>query len=250
MRIALLISGGGTTMEAIIRACQNGTLKGVIPALVIASKETAGGIEKAHGLGIADNNIVVLNPKNFSTPEAFGEAILHECRIRDVDFIGQYGWLSKTPENVCKTYKGMIINQHPGPLDIHSNASDLGGQADNLDFGGAGMYGLRVHQARLLFVRETNRDFWTEATAHRVTENFDEGKIVKRKQVEILPDDTAESLQARVLPVEHEVQIETLRDFASGTVKEFYREEPLVRKGEEEILEECKKLAIEMYPKG
>ena len=250
MRIALLLSGGGTTIEAIIKATQNGTLKNVVPALIIASRETARGIAKARALGIANDNIVVLNPKNFSTPDAFGEAILHECRARDVDFIGQYGWLAKTPANVCDAYKGMIVNQHPGPLDTHQNASDLGGQAGRPDFGGVGMYGIRVHQARLLFVRETNRDFWTEVTAHRVTTNFDKGKIVKRKQIEILPDDTAESLQTRVLSVEHEIQIETLRDFANGIVKEFYREEPLVRPGEEEILEECKKEAIKMYPNG
>lgn len=239
MRIALLISGGGTTMEAIIKATQSGVLKDVVPALVIASRETAGGIEKAKALGISENDIVVINPKDFSTYKEFGEAILHECRARDVDFIGQYGWLVKTPANVCDAYKGMIVNQHPAPLDTGRS-----------DFGGVGMYGLRDYQARLLFVRKTNRDFWTEATAHRVTANFDEGKIVKRKRVPILPDDTAESLQARVLPVEHEVQIETLRDFVNGTVVEFSREEPLIHAGEEQILEECKKLAIKMYPSG
>ena len=91
---------------------------------------------------------------------------------------------------------------------------------------------------------------WTEATAHRVTVNFDEGKVVKRKQVPIFQNDTAETLQARVLPVEYEVQIETLRDFANGTVSEFNRETPLVLSDEESILEECKQLAIKIYPKG
>ncbi len=239
MRIALLISRGGTTMEAIIKATKDGILKDVVPALVIASKENAGGIKKAKDLGILENNIIVLNPKNFSTPEAFGETILHECRAHDIDFIGQYGWLAKTPANVCNAYKGMIVNQHPGPLDT-----------GRPDFGGEGMYGLRVHEARLEFVQKTNRDFWTEASAHRVTVNFDEGKVVKRKQVEILPDDTAESLQARVLPIEHQVQIEALRDFVNGTVEEFSREEPLVRNGEEEILEECKENAKKLYPNG
>ena len=239
MRIALLISGEGTTMEAIIKATKSGVLKDVIPALIISSRENAGGIEKAKALGISEKDIVIINPKNFSKPEAFGEVILHECRVRDVDFIGQYGWHAKTPENVCSAYKGMIVNQHPTPLDT-----------GRPDFGGVGMYGLRDHQARLLFIRKTNRDFWTEATAHRVTTNFDEGKIVKRKQIPILPDDTAESLQARVLPIEHEVQIETLRDFVSGTVVEFTRSEPLIHPGEEGILEECKQLAIKMYPNG
>ena len=80
--------------------------------------------------------------------------------------------------------------------------------------------------------------------------NFDEGKIIKRRQVPILTDDTAETLQARVLPIEYEVQIEALKDFSEGKVKEFIRKIPLVLSGEEKILEECKQLAMKMYQKG
>jgi len=239
MRIALLISGGGTTMEAIIKATQNGILENVVSALVIASNENAGGIEKAKKLGIKNEDILIINPKNFENREKFGEEIIKECKKRKVNFIGQYGWHWLIPENVINEFKDTIVNQHPGPLDN-----------GRPDFGGAGMYGLRVHQARLLFVRKVNRDFWTEATAHRVTVKFDKGQILKRKQVPILKGDTAESLQARVLPIEHEVQIETLRDFANNTVSEFIREKPLIYKDEEKILEECKELAKKMYPKG
>jgi phosphoribosylglycinamide formyltransferase-1 len=238
MRIALLISGGGTTMEAILKACKNGTLQNVFPVLIIASKENAGGIQKALNLGIQKKDILIINPKDFKNSEEFGEKIISECKKRNVEFIGQYGWLAKTPENVCEAYKEMIVNQHPGPLDTGKPG-----------FGGIGMYGLRVHQARILFVKRTDRDFWTEAITHRVTANFDEGGIVKRQQVPILPDDIAETLQARVLPVEHKVQIEALKDFSEGKVKEFVREIPLVMPGEEKILEECKEEAIKMYPK-
>lgn len=239
MKIALLISGGGTTMEAIIRACKNQTLQNVEPVLVVASKPTAGGIQKAKALGIKDEDIVILEPKSFASADSFGEALLLECKKRDVDFIGQYGWLVKTPDNVCEAYKGMIVNQHPGPLDN-----------GRPDFGGTGMYGMRVHQARLEFVRATNHDFWTEATAHRVTSVFDEGKIVKRKQIPIFQNDTSELLQARVLPIEHEIQIEALRDFANNTVVEFIREIPLVLPSEEDILQECKLSARKIYPNG
>jgi phosphoribosylglycinamide formyltransferase 1 len=239
MKIALLISGGGTTMEAIIKACHNGTLSNVEPVLVIASKATAGGIQKAKNLGIKDEDIIILDPKSFAAPALFGEAILSECEKRNVDFIGQYGWLAKTPENVCAVYKNRIVNQHPGPLDN-----------GRPDFGGNGMYGMRVHQARLQFVQKTGHDFWTEATAHRVTPLFDEGRIVKRKQVPIFQNDTAEILQKRVLPIEHEVQIEALRDFANNTVKEFIRETPLIQEGEEVILNECKENAKKLYPNG
>jgi len=239
MRIALLISGGGTTMEAIIKACKNDLLKNVIPSLVISSKSNSKGIEKALNLGIPKEDVIVLNPKSFFSSEEFGEEIIKECKKRNIDFIGQYGWLVKTPQNVCEAFKGMITNQHPGPLDT-----------GRLDFGGAGMYGLRVHETRLEFVKKTNHDFWTEATAHRVTLNFDEGKVVKSKRVPILPDDTAETLQARVLPIEHEVQIETLKDFSENNLKEIKREIPLVLPSEERILKECKENAIKMYPNG
>lgn len=240
MRIALLISGGGTTMQAIIRACQANDLMGVEPVLVISSKEGAGGIEKARACGIKEEDILVLNPKDFESSEKFGEKIIEECKKRNVDFIGQYGWLAKTPENVCATYKDMIVNQHPGPLD----PGGIG------DFGGAGMYGMRVHEARLEFVRATNREFWTEATCHRVTSNFDEGEILKCKRVEILPNDTAETLQARVLPVEYEVQIAVLQSFANNAVTEYHREVPLVRPDELDTLLDCKTNAIAKYPKG
>ncbi len=248
MRIAFLISGGGTTMEAIIKAIQEGRLTGITPALVIASKPEAGGIVKARALGIPEKDIVVIDPKSFESREAFGEKIIFECHARKVNFIGQYGWMVKTPDNVIKAFEGRIINQHPGPLET-----------GKLDFGGAGMYGMRVHAARLCFARKTNQGsrpngeagrFWTEATTHFVTGEFDRGAVIKRKQIPILPDDTPESLQARLLPIEHEVQIEVLQDFVNGTVAEFYREEPLIRESEETILEECKEEAKKLYPNG
>lgn len=226
-------------MEAIIKASQSGRLPKIKPALIIASKPDAGGIVKARALGIPEKDILVINPKDFENREAFGEKIIKECRAREVELIGQYGWMVKTPDNVIAEFKDRIINQHPGPLD-----------SGKPDFGGAGMFGMRVHQTRLCFVRKVNRDFWTEATAHRVTSIFDEGAILQRKQVPILPDDTAETLQKRVLPVEYEVQIETLKDFSEGTVREWKRETSLVLPSEEAILKECKEEARKMYPNG
>ena len=239
MKLALLISGGGTTMEAIIKACQSGYLPKVEPVLVISSNSNAGGIEKAHKLGIKEKDILIINPKNFKNREEFGEEIIKECKKREVEFIGQYGWMVLTPKNIIKEFEGKIVNQHPGPLDN-----------GRPDFGGAGMFGLRVHQARLEFVKKTNHDFWTEATTHFVTEEFDKGKIIKRIQVPILLNDTSETLQVRVLPIEHEVQIETLKDVSEGKAKEFNREKPLVLPEELEILKECKEIAIKMYPNG
>lgn len=239
MRIALLISGGGTTAAAIIRACKTGGLNKVEPVLVIASAPGIGGIKKVLALGISLKDVAVINPKNFLTAEDFGEKILDECQKRNVEFISQNGWLCLTPKNVVDKYNGMMINQHPGPLDP--------GRAD---FGGKGMFGLRVHCARLGFVRRTNRDFWNEATAQRVAINFDAGAVLNRKQVPILPKDTPETLAARLLPIEHEVIIETLQNFANNSIKEITRDAPLIKPEEYEILAECKKQAIRLYPKG
>lgn len=239
MNIALLISGGGTTATAIINACATGRLRNVTPVLVIASKPGIDGIERAKAAGMDANNVVVIEPKQYSSPENFGNAILKECEKRNVKFIGQYGWLALTPANVVTRYANMMTNQHPGPLD-----------PGRPDFGGKGMYGKRVHAARLCFVKQTERDWWSEATAQRVGVRFDEGAVVKTKRVEIIPADTPETLAERLLPAEHEVQIAALQDFADGTVKEITRKHPLVLSGEETLLAECKKQAIKKYPNG
>lgn len=235
MRIALLISGRGSTATAIISACASGRLKGVVPACVISSRPDMSGLHAIEKTGMPDDQVYVVEPKTFNSPEEFGEAILTICRKHKVDFIGQYGWLVKTPENVIRAYPNMMTNQHNGPLP---------------DFGGDGMYGMRVHCARLLFVRAVKRDFWSEATAQRVAVHFDEGAVLKTARVEILANDTPETLAARMLPIEHEVEIETLRDFASGRVQEQKRETPVVLPGEEGLLVAVKKEAIKMYPKG
>ena len=239
LRIALLISGGGTTATAIIAACRSGRLTGIEPVCVIASKPDAGGIEKVQTVGFPKAGVHVVVPRSFARREAFGEALLDIFEQANVDFVGQYGWNPKTPVNVIERYRNMMTNQHPGPLD-----------PPRPDFGGAGMYGRRVVAARLLFVRRTNREFWTEATAQRVGVNLDVGAVLGRKQVPVLPEDDVGSLQARLLPEEHELQIETLQHFANGTVTELARKEPLVRPEEVSILEECRAEAIRLYPEG
>ena len=226
-------------MAAIINAVKDGRLKNVEPVLVISSNPEAGGIEKAINLGIPKEDVVVIRRKDFSSPEEFGKKIIEECKKRNVEFVGQYGWLCLTPGNVIEEYKNKITNQHPGPLD-----------PGRPDFGGHGMYGRRVHATRLEFVKKTNHDFWTEATVHRVTAEYDKGKILNIIRVPIQENDDVDSLQERVLQKEYEAQIQTLQDFADGTEKEIVRDEPLVRPEEFEILEQCKIQAIKTYPKG
>lgn len=251
LRIAMLISGGGTTMREILRAVKSGFLSRVEPVLVIASKPEAGGIEKAVAEGMSPDDVLVMKPKAYPSPEAFGEEMIEQCRKRGADFIGQYGWLPKTPANLIAAFSNMMVNQHPGPLD-----------PGRPDFGGPGMYGRRVHCARLYFVRKTARpehrevniDYWqhhfTEATCQRVAPEFDKGALLAWTTIPINPDDTVETLQARVLPPEHMIQIETLKAFSEGHVEERMRPEPLVREEEYDILAEAKQVAGILFPGG
>lgn len=238
LHIAIFASGSGSTAESIYKAIRSGELSAEVSCLIV-SKAEAGAIKRLGNLGLPESQIVVALPENFAGPQQYGEYLVSVCRDFGVQFIGQYGWMPITPEPVVRAYEGYMINQHPGPID-----------PGKLDFGGMGMYGMRVHCARLYFVRKTKRAYWTEAIAQRVSVNVDKGPIVYKKVIEILPDDTPESLQQRVLPTEHRVQIATLQDFCSGTVKELTRDEPVVHEDEVEVLKEAKRVARLLYPHG
>lgn len=237
LRIALLISGRGSTAAAIVRHFKNSNL--IEPVCVIASNTNAGIINLVMA-GMQEEDTYVISPKLMNSSIQFGDAILNICRKHQVDLIGHYGWLAKTPRNVIEVYRNMIINQHPGPLD----------PTRHHDFGGQGMYGRRVHYTRLNFVKETNKNWWTEVTCHRVTEDYDKGAILDRVEVPILENDTVDSLAARALIEEHKLQIKVLEDFANDRVQEWNRAEPLVKNFEEKILIRLKEEAIKLYPKG
>lgn len=239
-RLAILISGGGTTMQEIIKACQSGEVLMEV-ACVISSNPTAGGIEKARKSGIPNKNIVVVNPDDFRggdgkvDNEGFGQAILRELRMRKATVITQNGWLPLTPGQVIDEYSGTMFNQHPGPVP---------------EFGGKGMYGRRVHAAVLLFTRMVKREPWTEAIAQRVHSEYDQGVVVKSMRVGIQSDDTVDDLQRRVLPIEHRVQIDLLKDVAKGNVKEITGRELLVKPGQDQTLFLAKRVARLLYPHG
>ena len=251
-RWASFVSGGGTTMAAILDAVIQGRLTGIVPALIVASKPEIGAIKKVlqrirdHGskLELRNDDIVVASPRLFAWPENWAKLIADHCRSREIDVVTQNGWLPKTPATVIEAVNGNIFNQHPGPLDP-GRKYDFGGGGD------LGMYGRRVHCARLLFARWTERNDWTEALSHYVVPDVDKGQIVHLRTVEILPDDTVESLQERVLPVEHEVQIETLQMFADGKIKPYpIRLAPLVRSNQVTTLIRAKSIARDLYPQG
>lgn len=255
LRLAIFISGGGTTAENIIKAYRAGEIKNIKPILIISSKSDAKGIQKAKALGII--NVFVVEPKKFSTPHEFGNELLALLRKYKINLISQNGWLPRTPVNVVKTYDGRIINQHPGPLD----------PGRKYDFGGKGMYGARVICARLIYSWLTGSDFWTEATTHFVTEQYDEGKLINttkmnymftsypktKKELEEKKESIIEKtrhIQERLLPLEHKNVIETLKQFSNEGIKEKIRLEVLVPEKNNNTLEYAKQLAIQLFPHG
>ncbi len=254
IRIALLISGGGTTAEAVIRACQSGELKDIKPVVVISSRADSLGIVRANHLGIPTR---VVSPKESVTPTAFGKKILKVLASFRVDVVSQNGWLPMTPVEVIHAYKGKIINQHPGPLD-----------PGRVDFGGKGMFGKRVTCARVAYAWMKGANFWTEATTHHVTAEFDKGTVVRRVKMRlprvtkpipfrVLRDNTKKLIHGtnaiadQLLPLEHTNVIETLQMFASGkALPEVRRSRALVSKKDRALVDHAKELAIELFPKG
>ena len=255
LRTALLISGGGTTAEAVIKACRSGELKGIIPVAVIASRPDAGGVQKAEGLAV---KTFVVQRRDFPNEKLFGNRLLEILGGLRVDLVSQNGWLVKTPPNVVKEFQGRIVNQHPGPLD----------PGKGRDFGGKGMYGARVSCARLAYQWVAGeKNPWTESTIHHVTDEYDQGELIRvvRMTVPSIPSpvtiaqlrkdsnqlvDTTRGVQGELLPLEHKNVIAVLGSFARGEQPRFDRSEPLIPPGAKDILCQAKELAIELFPKG
>ena len=238
-RLATLISGGGTTMEQIIKACQSGEIPMDI-AGVISSSPTAGGIEKARRLGIPEKDIIVVDPNRFKgadkkiDQEGFGSAILKELRQRDVTVVTQNGWLPKTPPLVIEEYRETIFNQHPGPKK-ETRATR----------------GIQPHAIMLYVAQHTRRNLGTEVTTHRVNERWDDGPTVGIVPVPILDiNETPQTLQARVLPVEHRLQITLLQQLARGEIKEVSSQTQYIEPGEKHILLDARRYARKEYPEG
>ncbi len=251
LRTAILISGGGTTAEAVIKACQKKHLSGINP-IVISSSSEAKGNERVKKLGV---ELHILDTQNFSTREKFNEKLFYLLNDLQIDIISLQGWLLLIPAKIVRKYNGRIINQHPGPMD-----------PGRPDFGGAGMSTpYRTNSARLAYVWATGEDPWTESDTHFVTEEFDKGGIIRTEKMEIPtkkelipisllrknPEDliqTTHQVQKAFYPVEHHNVIKTLQLFSQGTVTEYKRKKPLIPKANIAILNDAKKLAITLFP--
>lgn len=176
LRLAVLVSGGGTNLQAIIDKIGNKTINNAEIAVVISNKRDAYALERAKKHGIETD---CLSPKDFSCRKEFDEALLKTLQGYRIDLVVLAGYLVIVPENVISSYRNRIINIHPSLIP---------------SFCGDGYYGLRVHEAVL---KRGNKV--TGATVHFVDEGTDTGPIILQRAVAVEEGDTPELLQKRVM---------------------------------------------------
>ena len=196
-KVAVLVSGGGTNLQAIIDAKANGIIKNAEISLVISNKASAFALERAKKAGIEARCIA---PSMFDTRELFNKALIKALDEAEIDLVVLAGFLVIIPEEMVAKYRNRIINIHPSLIP---------------SFCGTGYYGLKVHEKAL----ERGVKL-TGATVHFVDEGTDSGHIILQKAVEVKDDDTAESLQLRVMEeAEWKILPEAIELIASGKVK-------------------------------
>jgi len=186
--LAVLISGSGTNLQAVINAVENGSIPNAKVALVISNRADVYGLKRASKHNIT--NMVI--DKNDT------QLLLETLEKFNISGIVLAGYLSILPPEVVEKYKDKIINIHPALLP---------------KYGGKGFYGIKVHQAVL-----ASGDTESGATAHLVDNGIDTGKILLQKTVPVLPGDTPESLQKRVLETEHPVLVQAIKLLVKGNI--------------------------------
>lgn len=176
LRVGVMVSGGGTNLQAILDAVDAGKITNAEIAVVISNNPGAYALERARNHGI---EAVCMSPKEFESRDAFNRAFLAKVDEYQLDLIVLAGFLVKIPEAMTKKYEHRIINIHPSLIP---------------SFCGVGYYGLKVHEAALARGVKV-----TGATVHFVDSGMDTGPIILQKAVEVEEGDTPEVLQRRVM---------------------------------------------------
>jgi len=189
-RIAILISGRGTNMENIIKACLNKEIPARV-VLVISDNEEAKGINIAQSYGV---NTKVILRKNYSSKDEFEEEIINKIKEAKADLICLAGFMRVLSGRFVKEFEGRIMNIHPALLPSFPG---LHAQRQALE------YGVKI----------------TGATVHFVDEKVDHGPIIIQAAVPVLENDTEESLSARILKEEHKIYIKAIQLFFEGKLK-------------------------------
>ena len=176
LNIAVLVSGGGTNLQAIIDRIEDGTVKNTVIRTVICNNPKAKALERAERHGI---EAVCISPKQYETRDDFNRALLNAIDERGIDLIVLAGFMVVVPPMIIQKYRNRIINIHPSLIP---------------SFCGKGYYGLHVHEAALKKGVKVSG-----ATVHFVDEGTDTGPIIMQKAVEVKLGDTPEVLQRRIM---------------------------------------------------
>ena len=182
LKVVVMVSGGGTDLQSIIDAIEDGTLNNVEITNVISSKADAYALTRAANAGIPTT---IFSKAEYNDIRDRMKAMMAHLDGEHPDLIVLAGYLSILPQEIIEKYRNQIINIHPSLLP---------------KFGGKDCYGIKVHE-QVIAAGETE----SGATVHYVDEGIDTGKILVQEKVPVLPDDTPETLQARVLEVEHKI---------------------------------------------
>jgi len=193
VRLAVFASGEGSNLRNIYQRIHDGELKNVELALVVSNNSRSGALEVARAADIPSRHL------STRTHVDLAKAMLDVLAEFRVNLIVLAGYMKLLPNEVVEAYAGRILNIHPALLP---------------EFGGAEMYGLRVHEAVLAAHRKVSG-----ATVHLVTSNFDEGPIVMQQTCEVRDDDTAQSLQDRVQKVEYDLYPKAIAKVAVNMIE-------------------------------
>ena len=197
MRICVCVSGGGTNLQAIYDAIDDGRIKNAEIVRVISNNPGAYALERAKAHG---SEAVCLSPKTFPDREAFNEALLDGIKECNPELVVLAGFLVNVPACVIREFKNRIINIHPSLIP---------------SFCGKGYYGLKVHEGVLARGVKV-----TGATVHFVDEGIDTGRIIAQKAVDVCEGDTPEVLQKRVMEqAEWIILPDTVSKIAAGEIK-------------------------------
>lgn len=194
LRLAVLISGAGTGLQYLIDRTRDGRLQDVEIAIVISSRSEVAGVQRAER---AELPCEIIRVKDYPDVERFSNQIAITLDVYDVDLVVQSGWLCYW--QLPSRWLGKTINIHPALLP---------------KFGGKGFFGRHVHDA-VLAAHETE----SGATVHWVDNEYDHGPIILQRRCEVLPNDTAESLSARVRDLERDLLPDAIALIRDGDVK-------------------------------
>jgi phosphoribosylglycinamide formyltransferase-1 len=196
LKIAVLVSGGGTNLQAIFDAIDAGTIHNTTVSVVISNNPGAYALERARKKGV---EALYISPKDFASRDAFNEAFLAKLDSYAVDLVVLAGFLVVIPPEMIRRYPNRIINIHPSLIP---------------SFCGKGYYGLKVHEAALARGVKI-----TGATVHFVDDGTDTGPIILQKAVAVEPGDTPQVLQRRVMEqAEWQILPQTIDLIARGRV--------------------------------